>query len=156
LSIKGRTLVLIAREVFALVKGLAKGLIGKCLFRRRIEKSKKELAYILKAIVRLSGLPQAVGVARNLLKSYGMMWRFIEKEGVEMTNNLAERQIRKYVLYRKKLLFTWSSWGNLFIERIMSLFLSCNLAGKILSLPFPMLSITRRERVQTVKQMNPF
>jgi transposase len=56
LSIKGRRLVLIAREVFALVKGLAKGLIGKCLFRRRIGKNKKELFYVLKSILKLPGL----------------------------------------------------------------------------------------------------
>jgi len=44
-----------------------------------------------------------------------------------MTNNLAERQLRKYVIYRKKLLFTWSEWGNQFVERILSLYLSCRL-----------------------------
>jgi hypothetical protein len=73
-----------------------------------------------------------------------MVWRFAQEEGVEMTNNLAEWQIRKYVLYREKLLFTWPSCGNLFIERIMSLFLSCNLAGKS---PFLALSYVINNRV---------
>ena len=58
-----------------------------------------------------------------------MMWRFVQREDVDMTNNLAERQLRKFVLYRKKLLFTWSNWGMLFVERMLTLFLSSNLRG---------------------------
>jgi len=56
-----------------------------------------------------------------------MMWRFVDHSEIELTNNLAERQIRKYVIYRKKSLFTWSQRGNEFVERIMSLFLTCRL-----------------------------
>jgi transposase len=60
-------------------------------------------------------------------KSFAMMWLFVKKQGIAMTNNLAERQIRKYVIYRKKLLFTWSAWGNEFVERMLSLYLTSGL-----------------------------
>ena len=56
------------------------------------------------------------------------MWLFVKEKAVAMTNNLAERQVRKYVLYRKKLLFTWSKWGNEFVERILSMYLSARLS----------------------------
>ena len=72
-------------------------------------------------------VPHAHRVTHNLLKSFEMMWRFVEVPEVELTNNLAERQIRKYVVYRKKSLFTWSQKGNEFMERILSLFLTCRL-----------------------------
>jgi transposase len=90
-------------------------------------KLKDELKEILESILKLSGTKHAHDVAGSLLKSFGMMWRFLEVEGIEMTNNLAEGQIRKYVIYRKKLLFTWSDWGNQFVERVLSLFLTCRL-----------------------------
>jgi transposase len=126
LAIKGKQLVSIAREVFAIAKGLAKKLISPSLFRRRIEKHKNGLFAILKSILQLPGLEQAHRVARNLLKSFDMMWRFVDQEDVDMTNNLAERQLRKFVIYGKKLLFTWPNWGMLFVERMLNLFLSSN------------------------------
>ena len=72
-------------------------------------------------------MPHAHRVGQNLLKSFDVMWRFIDHPKLEPTNNLAERQIRKYVVYRKKSLFTWSDRGNEFVERILSLFLTCRL-----------------------------
>ena len=56
-----------------------------------------------------------------------MLWLFVKDRAIDMTNNLAERQLRKYVTYRKKLLFTWSTWGEEFVERMLSLFLTCRL-----------------------------
>ena len=110
-------------------KALAKKLISPSLFIRRIEKNKKALLATLKSILQLPGVVQAHRVARNLINSFDMMWRFVDQKNVEMTNNLAERQLRKFVIYRKKLLFTWSNWGMLFVERVLSLFLSAKLRG---------------------------
>lgn len=127
LSEKGKRLVMIAREVFKLNKALIKEQIEESFFLRRVKKLKKELGYILKSILRIRGIPQAHRVVRRMQKSFEMMWLFVKKKDIAMTNNLAERQVRKYVLYRKKLLFTWSEWGNQFVERILSLYLTCRL-----------------------------
>ncbi len=54
-----------------------------------------------KAILRIRGIGQAHGVVRRMQKSFAMMWLFVKKDGIAMTNNLAERQLRKYVIYRK-------------------------------------------------------
>ncbi len=41
-------------------------------------------------------------MAAKMLRSEDMMWKFLRKpEVIETTNNLAERQIRRYVIYRK-------------------------------------------------------
>ncbi len=85
------------------------------------------MIYTLKGILQVPDVPHAHRVAQNLIKCFDMMWRFIDHPEIELTNNLAERQIRKYVVYRKKSLFTWSQRGNEFVERIMSLFLTCRL-----------------------------
>jgi transposase len=56
-----------------------------------------------------------------------MMWRFVQNSEIGLTNNLAERQIQKYAIYRKNSFFAWSQRGNEFMERILSLFLTCRL-----------------------------
>lgn len=127
LSEQGRRLVTIGKEVFCINKALKNKQIDLLFFLRRIKKLKKEINHIFKIILRIRDIPQAHRVVRRMLKSFEMMWLFVRKQGIAMTNNLAERQIRKYVLYRKKLLFTWSDWGNQFVERILSLYLTCRL-----------------------------
>src|SRR5690606_36413810 len=114
-------------EVFALDKALRAQIINRLFFHRRIRKLKKKMIYALKGILKVPDILHAHRVAQNLLKCFDMMWRFVDHREIELTNNLAERQIRKYVVYRKKSLFTWSQRGNEFIERIMSLFLTCRL-----------------------------
>ncbi|MFP3020732.1 MAG: transposase, partial [Wolbachia sp.] len=58
------------------------------------------------------------------LRSEDMIWKFLRKpEVIEATNNLAERQIRLYIIYRKNSLFNWSEHGKRFVERVMSIFL---------------------------------
>jgi transposase len=128
LSKQGKRLVEIAKEVFALQRGLTKQQIEESFFLRRINKLKKELEYLLKAIIRLKDIPQGQRVARRMLNSFDMFWRFVRDRTIAMTNNLAERQLGKYVTYRKKLFFTWSDWGNEFVERMLSLFLTTRLA----------------------------
>jgi len=127
LSKQGKRLVELSREVFGLKKALTRGQIEEDFFLKRIKKIKKELEYVFKCILRIRGIPQGHGVAKRILKSFEMLWRFVEDKAIDMTNNLAERQLRKYVTYRKKLLFTWSTWGEEFVERMLSLFLTCRL-----------------------------
>ena len=116
-------MVEIAKEVFAIDKAARRQQIDESYFLRRISKLHKELAYLFKHILRIRGIPQAHRVVRRMVNSFSMMWRFATDKAIELTNNLAERQLRKYVIYRKKLLFTWSEWGNEFVGRIQSLYL---------------------------------
>lgn len=127
LACQGEILGQITNQVFALERAFKTKGIDSLFFRRRIRKLKKRMIYTLKGILQVPDVPHAHRVAQNLIKCFDMMWRFIDHPEIELTNNLAERQIRKYVVYRKKSLFTWSQRGNEFVERIMSLFLTCRL-----------------------------
>jgi transposase len=49
----------------------------------------------------------------------------VDISGVEPTNNLAERTIRPYVLWRKASFGTQSERGNLFVERMMTVSATC-------------------------------
>jgi transposase len=57
---------------------------------------------------------------RNLLALETALWSFVEMDGVEPTNNGAERPLRRAVLWRRKSLGTKSRSGSQFVERILS------------------------------------
>jgi len=54
----------------------------------------------------------------------------VEIEGIEPTNNLAEQQIRFYVLWRKNSFGTQSERGNMFVERMMTTTATCKLQNR--------------------------
>ena len=55
------------------------------------------------------------------------LWMFIANEGIEPTNNRAERAIRKAVIYRKLSFGTQSENGSRFVERIFSIAATCRM-----------------------------
>jgi transposase len=70
--------------------------------------------------------------ARNLLKLWPALWTFTEVEGVEPTNNRAERGLRGAVIYRKVSLGSQSEAGERFAERMLSVSQTCRLQGRSL------------------------
>ena len=60
------------------------------------------------------------GMATQILKLETGLWSFINREGVEPTNNSAERQIRHAVLWRKGCFGTDSTDGSRFVERMLT------------------------------------
>ena len=57
---------------------------------------------------------------RNILKLRSALWTFVHVEGVEPTNNAAERPIRSAVLWRKVCLGSQSEAGCRFVERMLT------------------------------------
>ena len=60
------------------------------------------------------------GSCADLLAHRAALWTFVEEEGVEPTNNHAERELRAFVLWRKRSFGTQSERGNRFAERLMT------------------------------------
>lgn len=58
------------------------------------------------------------------------LWTFVRVEGVEPTNNAAERAIRPGVLWRKGSFGTDSARGSRFVERIMTVAATCKQQGR--------------------------
>ncbi len=65
--------------------------------------------------------------ARNLLKRWPALWTFSQTDGVEPTNNHAERGLRGAVIYRKLSLGTQSEHGERSLERLLSASITCRL-----------------------------
>lgn len=63
---------------------------------------------------------QAGTLSRSLLKLWPALWTFLTVEGVEPTNNAAERAIRPAVLWRKGSFGTQSDAGARFVERLLT------------------------------------
>jgi transposase len=55
---------------------------------------------------------------QNLLKLEVALWTFVRIEGVEPTNNRAERGLRRAVLWRRRSFGTQSEEGSRFVERV--------------------------------------
>jgi len=56
----------------------------------------------------------------DLWNHWDALWTFVHKDGVEPTNNLAERTLRPAVLWRKGCFGTQSDAGSLFVSRMLT------------------------------------
>ena len=61
---------------------------------------------------------------------FDALWTFLEVEGVDPTNNHAERSLRHSVIGRKKYFCTRSEYGSEFVANTASIRLTCMLQLK--------------------------
>ena len=61
------------------------------------------------------------GSCANMLAHKEALWTFVDYDGVDPTNNHAERELRAFVLWRRRSFGTQSERGNLFAERLMTI-----------------------------------
>ena len=66
----------------------------------------------------------------NLLDAWPALWTFTQVDGVEPTNNAAERALRPAVLWRKGSFGTQSDAGARFVERILTVAATCKQQGR--------------------------
>jgi transposase len=86
------------------------------MMRRRVE---REVGRLLRVAAKVAEKKTA-GMAREILKWEQALWTFVQVEGLEPTNNFAERLIRSAVIYRKTSFGTQSPEGSRFVERILT------------------------------------
>src|SRR5438132_1270506 len=87
--------------------------------RRYIDEQRPWLRDLL-ARGRVSGCAKTAGLCKQLQELEPALWTFVRQEGVEPTNNHAERVLRKAVLWRKKSFGCASEGGCRFVERILT------------------------------------
>jgi transposase len=76
-----------------------------------------------------SGEPLA-GKCRRIFNQRQYLWTFVYDARVEPTNNLAERIVRQGVLWRKGSFGTQSERGARYVERILTVCVTCRLQGR--------------------------
>jgi transposase len=76
------------------------------------------------------GCPKTAATCRELLAHESKLWTFVWCEGIEPTNNAAERSLRHAVLWRKGSGGTDSRRGSRFVERVLSVRETCRQQGR--------------------------
>src|SRR5205085_2935613 len=77
--------------------------------RRRLAPLRLRLKHLLRRHIN-SPIPAASKIAKDLREYGAALWTFARVEGVEPTNNAAERAVRKAVLWRKTSFGSASNW----------------------------------------------
>jgi transposase len=76
------------------------------------------------------GCAVTAGVCRELLAVEPALYTFARVEGVEPTNNAAERALRHAVCWRKTSYGTASAGGSRFVERVLTVVATCRQQGR--------------------------
>jgi transposase len=105
--------------VFTAWKDFKSGGIDRETLKQCLRPLRLELATLLTAGLEVAD-QKTVHFCENLLALEPAIWTFVRCEGVEPTNNHAERLLRKGVLWRKGSFGTWSDAGSRFAERILT------------------------------------
>jgi transposase len=74
-----------------------------------------------------SGNKRLIGTCKELHNHREWLWTFTEVQGIEPTNNTAERALRPAVIYRKLSFGTQSEKGSRFLERMLTVSETCRL-----------------------------
>ncbi len=73
------------------------------------------------------------GKCRGILRTESAMWTFVHEEGVEPTNNVAERALRPMVIHRKTSLGSRSGRGSDFVARMQTVAATLKRSGRSVS-----------------------
>lgn len=111
-------------QLFDLWHQFKAGRLDRAALRVKMQPVQTELKRLLEEG---QGLPLAKAhtFCQNVLALWPALWRFLEVEGLEPTNNAAERALRHAVLWRKGCFGTQSDTGTQFVARILTAVQTC-------------------------------
>ena len=115
----GRELVEYTAIVFHYWHDFQDGKLSRAELRRRIAPVRLQFEAVLRR-AQTAKIRRLSGSCADVLAHAEALWTFVDRPGVEPTNNHAERELRAFVLWRKRSFGTQSERGNLFAERLMS------------------------------------
>jgi len=124
-AVYGTALMVQHKKMFIWWSQVKDGVLSRDTFIERMAPVRKRIERLLTKAEACPNAGKTAGMAREILKIKDGLFTFVEVEGIEPTNNTAERAIRPAVIYRKGSFGTFSEGGSRFIERIMSVVQSC-------------------------------
>jgi transposase len=125
----GKKLQRIAARVFEEWHLFRGGTFGRRALHNHLALEARELERLLKAGRRCADA-KAAAFCENVLALLPAGWRFVVTEGVEPTNNHAERVLRRGVLWRKNAFGCRSEAGCRFVERMLTVVQTRRLQGR--------------------------
>jgi transposase len=115
----GEELLCLADDVFHYWHRVRDGTLKRSSMRKYVDQQRPWLRDFM-AQGAMCGCAKTAAVCANLLKWEPALWTFVRVEGVEPTNNAAERALRKAVMWRKRSFGCKSEAGCRFVERILT------------------------------------
>jgi hypothetical protein len=123
----GRDLMAQEKKLFRLWRKVRDGTLSRKEFQLLVQPLKHRLGEILRETAECdigskekTPWAKTVRTCRQLLKVESALWLFVEVEGLEPTNNGAERAIRPAVLWKKTSFGTESEAGSVFVARMLT------------------------------------
>ena len=99
------------------------GTLSRC--RYKTSKLLDKICKIRDSQGRLAGAKEiqskSANLGKNLLNCFSDLWLFLYEEGMEPTNNRAERGLRPAVMWKKITGGSQSDWGLRFTQRLLTL-----------------------------------
>jgi transposase len=115
----GEALLQWTGELFGYWHRVRDGTMKRSTLARHARRIRRHICALLRigADCRIS---RASSLSRGILELESAMWTFVKHEGIEPTNNDAERGLRPAVLWRKTSQGTQSARGSRYVERILT------------------------------------
>ena len=115
----GQALLAQTRQLFDLWHRVRDGTLSRTDFQAAVRPIQAQVHDLLQEGATLA-LAKTSATCANILKLELALWTFVTVEGVEPTNNDAERPLRRAVLWRRRSFGTQSANGSQFVERILT------------------------------------
>ena len=115
----GEQLLCFAEDVFHWWYRARDGTLQRASLRSYIDSQRPWLRDLLQSGA-AAGCAKTAGFCANLLAWEPALWAFVRAEGVEPTNNAAERALRPAVLWRRRSFGCHSEEGCRFVERMLT------------------------------------
>jgi len=115
----GEQLLERAAIMFRMWHRIRDGTLTRRTFQRRMKPVERSVGRLLRKAA-VCGDAKIEGMAKEILKHEPALFTFVYADGVEPTNNKAERALRNAVIWRKISFGTDSERGSRFVERILT------------------------------------
>jgi transposase len=125
----GKSLLGQSNTLFHLWHEFREGTLSRACFQKAIQPVREAVRATLQR-GKSCKCSKTAGTCKELLGHEKWLWMFVDVEGVEPTNNEAERTERAAVLMRKTSGGTDSVQGSRFVERVLTVVHTCRRQGK--------------------------
>lgn len=115
----GRALLEQVEKMFGLWHRVRDGPLSRADFQTAMQPIQTRVGDLLREGATLA-CDKTRHTCENILKLEVALWTFVRVEGVEPTNNRAERGLRRAVLWRRRSFGTQSKDGSHFVERVLT------------------------------------
>jgi transposase len=126
----GENLLLLSEVLFTAWRRVRDGTLRRRTFATRVGRWYRPDVRVSLEQGSRCGCAKTAATCRELLAVEPALWTFVDAEGVEPTNNAAERALRGPVLWRKGSYGTDGPAGSRFVESILTAVASCRQQGR--------------------------